>query len=60
MNVQCFLQICEAEVVCELCNLVPESIRERDPLVVLEFLLPILSVQNSFFEGGVLEQTLVE
>ena len=58
-NVQCFLQVREAKVGCEVCDLLFEGVRERYLLVVFQFLLPVSNVQNPLVVGGVVEQTLV-
>jgi len=43
-NVQGFLHVREAKVVCKVRDLFCETVRERDLLVVFEFLLPVSSV----------------
>lgn len=55
-DVQSFFQVREAEVVCEVCDFIPKRIGEWDVLVVYEFLLPILNVQNSLVAGRDIEQ----
>ena len=59
-NVQCFLQVCETEIICKVCYLILESVGKQDVFVVSEFLLPILNVQIPLIMGRFVKQAVVE
>lgn len=58
-GLQCLFQVREAKVGCEVCDLLPESVRERDIFVMFEFLLPVPNIQIPLVVGGIVKQALI-
>ena len=58
-GVQSFLQVGKAELVGLLHHCIDESIRERNVLVALQLVLPILNVELALFRNRVIKLTTI-
>lgn len=56
-HLQCFLQVCETELLGGSSDFVDEGVGELDVVITLKLALPILAIQSTFILVGVIEET---